>query len=143
MSNPNRNRRRTGFTLIELLLVLVILAVLAGIVIPKFTGRAEQARQSAAKTQIDGFKTALDAFEVDVGRYPTSEEGLPALVTAPAGAQNWHQTMPDIPKDPWGNAYQYRQPGTKNSGSYDIYSYGPDGRDGGTDDIGNWSADAT
>ncbi|HEX8324120.1 MAG TPA: type II secretion system major pseudopilin GspG [Tepidisphaeraceae bacterium] len=141
MPHSSRNRRRSGFTLIELLLVLVILAVLAGIVIPKFTGRAEDARKQAAKTQIDGFKTALDAFEVDIGRYPTEADGgLDALVVAPAGAQNWHQTMSQIPKDPWGNPYQYRQPGTKNPGGYDVYSYGADGRDGGTDDIGNWEA---
>ena len=136
--NRSRHRRPAGFTLIELLLVLVILAVLAGIVIPKFTGRADDARKSAAKTQIDSFKTALETFETDNGRYPTDADGgLNALVTAPAGMQNWHKSFDSIPKDPWGNPYVYKQPGSKNPGSYDVYSLGKDGTEG-NDDIGNW-----
>src|SRR5437763_7001610 len=79
-----------GFTLIELLLVMVILVVLAAIVVPKFTGRSEQARQTAARTDITTIDAALDAFEVDNGRYPSNEEGLAALITAPSGLQNWH-----------------------------------------------------
>ena len=130
--------RPSAFTLIELLLVLVILAVLAGIVIPKFTGRADQARQTAAKTQISSFETALETFETDTGRYPSeSDGGLQALVVQPQGVQNWHQSFKDIPNDPWGHAYVYKQPGTHNPNSYDVYSLGTDGREG-NDDIGNW-----
>jgi len=137
----HRTQRRSGFTLIELLLVLVILAVLAAIVIPKFAGRSQQAKETAAKTQIESFKTALDSFEIEAGRYPTSEEGLNALVTAPSDLQNLHEPyMPSIPKDPWGNPYQYKQPGTHNPSGYDVYSLGTDGREG-NDDIGNWSTD--
>ena len=134
-----RPRRRTAFTLIELLLVLVILGVLAAIVVPKFTNRSQQARETAAKTGLSSISTALSAFEVDHGRFPTGEEGLQALVTAPANLPNWKSAyLPSIPKDPWGNAYVYKYPGQKNPTEYDIYSFGPDGREGGSDDIGNW-----
>src|SRR5436189_4003991 len=85
-----RKSERKAFTLIELLLVMVILVVLAAVVVPKFTGRSEQARLTAAKTDISAIENALDAFEVDNGRYPSAEEGLGALIAAPAGLQNWH-----------------------------------------------------
>jgi general secretion pathway protein G len=136
-NNVNRNRRG-GFTLIELLLVLVILAVLAAIVVPKFTNRSEQARTTAAKTQISSLETALTGFEVDCGRFPTSDEGLQALVQQPANVQNWKSYMKQIPKDPWGNPYVYRAPGTHNPQEFDLFSMGPDGREG-NDDIDNWS----
>jgi general secretion pathway protein G len=140
-------RRRCGnkacaFTLIELLLVLVILATLAAVVAPKFTKRSEQARITAAKTQIAQFEVALDAFEIDVGRYPTTPEGLRALVEKPAtDADGWLQPYikRDVPKDPWGNEYVYRYPGQYNEDGYDLYSIGPDHRLGGDDDITNWS----
>jgi general secretion pathway protein G len=140
--NRNRTHRRNAFTLIELLLVLVILAVLAAVVVPKFVGRSEQARITAAKTQISGFETALTAFEVDCGRFPTNDEGLDALVRQPANVQNWKAGgyMKSVPKDPWGNAYVYKYPGTHNPNEADIYSLGPDGREGGSDDITNWEA---
>jgi general secretion pathway protein G len=131
--------RAGGFTLIELLLVLVILGILAAIVIPKFAGRTEQARLTAAKTQISSFCTALDAFEVDNGYYPKGQNGLNDLVEQPRDAQNWHGPyLQDIPKDPWGNDYIYTCPGRHNSSSYDIMSMGPDKRQGGDDDITNW-----
>jgi general secretion pathway protein G len=137
-----KSRIHGGFTLIELLLVLVILAVLAAIVVPKFTNRSEQARQTAAKTDIKNIEGALETFEVDNGRYPSSDEGLSALLTAPAGLQNWHGPYikggGGLPKDPWGNAYVYRFPGTMNPSGFDLMSYGPDGREG-TDDLGNWT----
>jgi general secretion pathway protein G len=139
-SLPRRHARRDGFTLIELLLVLVILGILAAIVVPKFSGRTEQARITAAESQIATFGTALDAFEVDVGRYPKGRNGLMDLVSAPRDAQNWRgpYMKNDIPKDPWGNDYVYECPGKNNPSSYDLYSMGPDGRAGSEDDVVNW-----
>ncbi|HAV61097.1 MAG TPA: type II secretion system protein GspG [Verrucomicrobiales bacterium] len=133
-------RHSTGFTLIELLLVLVILGVLAAIVVPKFSGRTEQARVTAAQSQISTFSTALDAFEVDNGFYPKGSAGLNDLVTAPRDAQSWRGPyMKDaIPVDPWGNAYLYECPGKNNTSGYDISSLGPDGRANTDDDIKNW-----
>jgi general secretion pathway protein G len=136
-----RVRRRAGFTLIELLLVLVILAALAAIVTPKFANRSKQARITAAGTQIAQLEVALDAFEIDVGRYPTASEGLDALVEKPSNAEGWQQPYlkRDVPRDPWGNDYIYRYPGQHNEDGYDLYSYGPDGKQGGGDDIMNWT----
>lgn len=132
--------RRQGFTLIELLLVLVILGVLAAIVVPKFSGRTEQARQTAAQSQISTFGTALDAFEVDNGYYPRGKNGLNELVQAPRDATSWKgpYLKGEIPMDPWGHPYIYESPGKNNPSSYDILSMGPDGRVGGEDDIANW-----
>jgi general secretion pathway protein G len=145
MPKPNRNRRRSphrsAFTLIELLLVLVILAILMGVVVTRFTGRTEQARIAAATTDINAIGTALDAFEVDNGHYPSTDEGLAALIQQPSNAQAWHGPYlkrDSVPVDPWGNQYVYRYPGTNNSGGYDLASLGPDGREG-TDDIANWT----
>lgn len=134
-----RRNPSTAFTLIELLLVMVILVVLAAVIVPRFTGRTEQAKQTAAKTDISSIETALDAFEVDIGRFPTTEEGLGALFAAPSGATNWRgpYLKRSLPSDPWGNAYVYKFPGTHNASGYDLYSMGPDGREG-TDDITNW-----
>lgn len=137
-----RRAAQAGFTLIELLLVLVILATLAAIVTPKFTKRSEQARITATRTQIAQFEVALDAFEIDIGRYPTTVEGLRALVERPTSdAEGWQQAYlkRDIPLDPWGNDYLYRYPGQHNEDGYDLYSYGPDRKLGGDDDIANWS----
>jgi general secretion pathway protein G len=132
-----------GFTLIELLLVMVILTVLAAVVVPKFTKRSEQARITAANTDISNLEVALDAFEVDMGRYPTSTEGMKALVEQPTGTTSTSWKGPyikrGIPNDPWGNQYLYTIPGKHNTKGYDLYSYGPDGQDGGSDDIDNWS----
>ena len=140
-TNPvSRRRSARGFTLIELLLVLVILGVLAAIVVPKFAGRTEQAREAAAKTQIATFGTVLDAFEVDNGYYPKGKNGLGDLVQAPRDAKNWRGPyIKEVPKDPWGNDYVYECPGKNNPTSYDITSMGPDGQLGGTDDINNWT----
>lgn len=139
---PNNRRQGgtvTAFTLIELLLVLVILGVLAAIVVPKFAGRTEQARVTAAQSQIATFGTALDAFEVDNGYYPKGKDGLRDLVEQPGNAQNWRGPyMKAVPDDPWGNPYVYEYPGKQNANSYDILSMGPDGRAGGDDDITNW-----
>src|SRR4051812_3021008 len=101
--------RRAGFTLIELLLVLVILGILAAIVVPKFSGRTEQARIAAAQSQISTFGVALDAFEVDNGYYPKGKNGLQDLVQQPRDAQNWKgpYLKGEIPQDPWGHPYVY------------------------------------
>ena len=115
-----------------------MIGVLAAIVVPKFTNRSGDARKTAAKTDISGISTALAAFEIEQGRFPTNDEGLTALVTPPANSQSAKTYLPRVPKDPWGNAYIYKFPGQKNPTEYDIYSFGPDGREGGEDDIGNW-----
>ena len=137
-SHPHRTR--SAFTLVEMLLVLVILAVLAAIVIPKFSGRSQQAKETAAKSQISSIELALDAFEVDTGFYPAGATGLNALVDQPNNAQNWKgpYLKKGIPLDPWGNAYIYTYPGKNNPRGYDLMSTGPDGRAGGDDDITNW-----
>jgi len=136
-----RRRRRSGYTLIELMLVLVILAVLAMVVVPKFTGKSQQARITAARTGIANIKTCLASFEVDCSRYPTTAEGLRALIEQPANATNWGPNAyleGGLPRDPWGNFFAYKFPGDHNPTGYDLYSFGPDGQEGGGDDIGNW-----
>jgi len=130
-----------GFTLIELLLVMVILSVLAAVVVPKFTRRSEQARIVAAQASIANIEVAVEAFEIDTGRYPSTEEGLQALVSAPPLLNDWRgpYIKRGVPKDPWGNEYVYKSPGENNTNGYDLYSYGPDRLEGGGDDIDNWS----
>lgn len=137
----HRRSRRTAFTLIELLLVLVILAVLAAIVVPKFTGRSEDARKSAAKSDISALDGAIELFEQDAGRYPSNDEGMSALIDSPNGVKAWKGPYfkGSLPKDPWGNPYVYRYPGQHNGNGFDLYSTGPDGKDGGGDDIDNWT----
>jgi general secretion pathway protein G len=132
---------RAGFTLIELLLVLVILSVLAAVVVPKFTKRSEQARITAARTDIANLEVALDAFEIDTGRFPGTRQGLGALVEEPAGVEDWRgpYIKRGVPSDPWGNPYVYKYPGDHNEEGYDLYSFGPDGQSGGGDDIVNWA----
>jgi general secretion pathway protein G len=134
-------RPQRAFTLIELLLVLVILGILAAIVVPKFSGRTEQARVAATHSQIATFGTALDAFEVDTGHYPKGKSGLLELIQQPRDAQNWKgpYLKGDIPNDPWGHPYIYECPGKHNPSSYDLASIGPDGRAGNDDDIANWT----
>ena len=133
--------RRSGFTLIELLLVMVILSVLAAVVVPKFTKRSEQARITAARTDIANLEVALDAFEIDTGRYPDSQVGLEALVEQPEVVNDWRgpYIKRGVPNDPWGNPYVYKYPGQHNTAGYDLHSCGPDGQNGSGDDIDNWS----
>ena len=136
-----RGRTRRAFTLVELLLVLVILAVLAVVVVPKFTGRSKQAKVTAAKTDIANLELAIDAFEVDCARYPSTQEGLRALLEQPSNLPDWKgpYLKRGLPKDPWQNPYSFRCPGQHNPNGYDLYSFGPDGQEGGGDDIDNWS----
>jgi general secretion pathway protein G len=130
-------KRRSAFTLVEMLLVLVILATLAAIVIPKMAGRSQQAKVTAAQSQINSFEMALDAFEVDNGYYPKT---LDSLLDQPPNAPQWKgpYLKKGIPPDPWGNPYTYEYPGKHNANGYDIMSMGPDGRAGDDDDIVNW-----
>ncbi len=139
-NRPRRSSRR-GFTLVELLLVLVILGILAALVLPKFTGRTEQARITAAVTQISTFGTALDAYEVDTGSYPHGQDGLQQLVIQPSDVSGWRgpYLKSDIPLDPWGHPYVYEFPGRINANGYDVHSAGPDGQMGTADDIVNAS----
>lgn len=144
MTRPRtRPTAGAGFTILELLLVLVILSVLAGIVASRFTGQSQAARVKAAQTQLSTFKLALNRFEIDVGRYPSTSEGLQALVAAPADAsKSWKGPYIDsdkVPADQWDNPWNYRQPGQRRSDGFDLWSNGPDGREGGGDDIANWS----
>lgn len=140
-------RKRKGFTLVELMLVVVLLGILVAVAMPRFTGRTRQAQTAAAKTDVEGtFAVALDLFELDNGVYPSTVQGLGALVDAPASgsvASNWNgpYLKRGVSTDPWGNDYQYRAPGTRNPHGYDLWSYGADGQEGTDDDIGNWDLD--
>ncbi len=142
MKKPIHTKRKkeNGFTLVEMLLVLVILATLAAVVIPRFAGRSEQAKVTAAQTQISNFELVLDAFEVDNGFYPKGSDGLEDLVVQPSDTPDWHGPyMDEIPLDPWGNPYVYDYPGKHNTRGFDLYSMGPDGRAGNEDDVTNWN----
>jgi len=141
--SANNTSTKKGFTLIELLLVLVILAVLGVVVVPKFTNRSKQAKETAAITTIANIEVALDAFEIDNGRYPTTSEGLRALLEQPSDADDWKgpYLKKAVSLDPWGNEYVYKLPGQHNEYGYDLYSFGPDGRQGSEDDVINWSRD--
>jgi len=122
----------SGMTLIEILVVLVLIGIVLGIVGGNFIGRGEKAKADAARIEIGQIGQSLDLFKLEVGRYPTSQEGLLALISAPPGMTNWngpYWKKSSIPKDPWGNEYKYVAPGQ--SGPYDIISYGADGKEGG------------
>lgn len=124
-----------GFTLLELLVVIVIIGLLAAYVGPKYFSQLGKSEVTIAKAQIDAFEKSLDTYRLDVGRYPSGEEGLAALMTAPASAgAKWNgpYLKKGVPLDPWGHAYQYRSPGSK--GEYEIVSFGKDGQPGGSGD---------
>jgi general secretion pathway protein G len=142
--DPERRRAggEAGFTLVELLVVLVILVLLASLVAPRVIGYLGSSRTKAAKVQIQSLSTALELYKVDIGRYPSTTEGLKALVEAPPGIASWngpYLTKKDVPTDPWGRAYGYRSPGQH--GPFDISSLGADNQQGGTgenEDINSW-----
>jgi general secretion pathway protein G len=132
-----------AFTLIEIMVVVVILGILAATIIPAVLGSKDDAKVAAAKSDVAALESAVDRFYVHMDRYPTAEEGLQALVNAPAGAeQKWRGPyIKQLRNDPWGNPYQYSFPGTHNPTSFDIWSRGSDGADGGEGyaaDLGNW-----
>jgi general secretion pathway protein G len=133
MKSRIANRRAArGMTLIEILVVLVLIGIVMGIVAGNFIGQGEEAKRKAAAIEISQIGSTLDLFKLEVGRYPTSQEGLQALITAPAGANNWngpYWKKAQIPKDPWGHEYRYSAPGQ--GGPYDIVSLGADGAEGG------------
>ena len=139
-----------GFTLIEVMVVVVIIGLLAAIVVPNLIGNIDRAAVTRAKGDIRSIETALNLFRLDNFRYPTTEEGLEALVTNPgeAAARNWKPYLNSLPSDPWSNTYQYLNPGQQREAGqqreFDVFSYGADGQEGGEDlnaDIGNWNLD--
>lgn len=138
----NMRMMKSGFTLLELLIVVVIIGLLAGIVGPKLFKNINKSEMTTAKAQIDTFVKALDNFRIDTGRYPSSQEGLQALLTNPTDLQGWNgpYLKKSVPNDPWGMPYQYAEPGSHNN-EYDIFSFGKDKKEGGegdNQDIGNW-----
>jgi general secretion pathway protein G len=139
-SKPARTQR--GFTLLELLVVLVILGLLAAVGGPQVMKYVSSAKSDTAKLQVEELSAALDMYKLEVGRHPNTQEGLQALVEAPAGASNWngpYLKKKTVPKDPWGTDYHYAAPGQH--GAFDLYSLGADGREGGEGedkDIVNW-----
>ena len=146
-----RTRRalRRGFTLMEMLIVLAILVMLVALVVPRFLGARNKADRQAAKVQIEAFRGALERFEMDTRSYPATEQGLQALISAPADSEEssisgWegpYLNKNEIPKDPWGNEFQFVYPPERGSGDFpDIWSYGPDKEDNTEDDICSWGA---
>lgn len=122
-----------GMTLIEILVVLVLIGVVLGIVGGNFLGKGEKAKADAAKIEIGQIGQTLDLYKLEVGRYPSTQEGLQALISAPAGVSNWngpYWKKQAVPKDPWGNEYRYAAPGPNNT-PYEVSSYGADGKEGG------------
>ena len=140
-------RKEGGFTLIELMVVIIILGVLATIIVPRFLGREEEARRVAAVVQISSFKGALSMFRLDNGFFPTTAQGLEALVRMPTTEplpKRWRRYLDRVPLDPWGNPYIYVSPGIHSPG-FDIISFGRDGRKGGEGDdadINSWELEA-
>lgn len=144
MQQPKPQRAQSGFTLIEIMVVVVILGILASVVVPKIMDNPDRARVAKAKNDVQAMKSALDLYKLDNFNYPSTDQGLQALASKPSGspeARNWKQGgyLDRLPKDPWGNDYQYLNPGV--NAEIDIFSYGADGRPSGEGvaaDIGNW-----
>lgn len=148
-SFPQALSNRRGFTLIELMVVIVILGILAGLIVPRIMGRPEQAKQLKARMQIESISTALKLYKLDNGGYPTTEQGLQALVDQPASGnipKNWRKggylEKGKVPKDPWGNDFIYLSPGIHDD--FDLIAYGADGSAGGEEknaDINSWESE--
>jgi len=144
-SRSNRRAPAAGFTLLEILVVLAIIGLLVGLVVSNTDKIFGQSQEAVAKIFVrDSLKTPLVRYRIDIGDYPSTNEGLAALITAPNGVTDkWHGPYLDVsggklPVDPWGQPYEYRYPGVKNPGGYDLYSKGPDKTAETADDIGNW-----
>jgi len=145
MSKTRNIRRHSGFTLIEVMVVIVILGVLAALIVPKVMGRPDEARAVAARQDIAAISQALKLYKLDNRKYPTTEQGLQALVQKPTVSpvpDNWKAGgyLEKLPKDPWNSPYQYLSPGVH--GEFDVFSFGADGQAGGEGndaDIGNWA----
>lgn len=140
-----RPASRAAFTLIELVLVLTIIAILVGGGIYYMMGNVDVAKESRVESDIRVFATQLQVYESTNMRVPSTEQGLKALTERPTAEplpENWKRLMEELPKDPWGNPYQYKFPAERSKKSYDIYSWGPDGKEG-EDDIGNWKKGAS
>lgn len=137
-------KTQRGFSLIEIMVVVVILGILAAIVVPKLMSRPDEARVVKAKQDVLAIQSALDLYKLDNGNYPTTDQGLMALVEKPSTSptpQDWKPYLKSLPKDPWGREYLYLNPGEH--GDIDVFTYGADGQPGGTGintDIGNWNA---
>ncbi|HEX3889263.1 MAG TPA: type II secretion system major pseudopilin GspG [Verrucomicrobiae bacterium] len=144
MKIQSSSKHSRGFTLVEIMVVVVVIGILAAIIIPQFIGTTSDAKIAAAKGTVSELDSAVERFYVQMDRYPTTEEGLKVLVDPPAGdeAQKWRGPyIKQLRNDPWDNPYQYANPGTHHSASFDIWSRGKDGADGGEGenaDIGNW-----
>jgi general secretion pathway protein G len=142
LQTPLRRAAQAGFTLIELMVVLVIIGVLAALIVPNVLDRADDARATAARTDVNNLMQALKLYRLDNQRYPTGEQGLQALVSKPSAAPappNWKPYLEKLPNDPWGRPYQYLNPGVK--GEIDVMSFGADGQAGGEGknaDVGSW-----
>jgi general secretion pathway protein G len=139
VTGATRRRRRHGFTLLELLVVMVIIGLLAAYVGPRYFSQIGKSERSTAKAQIEGLAKALETYRLDVGRYPTTEQGLNALVVKPTDEAKWNgpYLQKAVPPDPWGRAYIYRAPGQ--DGDFDLLSYAKDGQAGGEGDAADVS----
>lgn len=140
LAQPGESRAAAGFTLLELLVVIVIIGLLAGYVAPRYFSQVGKSEVQVARAQIDAIEKALEQYRLDTRRLPTTEQGLTVLVSRPSGEPNWNgpYLKKVAPSDPWGRPYVYRVPGQK--GEFDLFSYGKDGKPGGSGedaDIGN------
>jgi general secretion pathway protein G len=135
------SHRHAGFTLLEIMLVVSIIVLLLGAAINQFGGNLGMARETRVRADIQGIATQLMTYQASNGFYPTTEQGLKALVTRPETSprpRQWHHSMDSVPLDPWQNEYKYTCPGTHNPNSYDLFSAGADRQEGTADDLGNW-----